>query len=100
MSYSCAICGKTYKTINERAACESACVERVQKEEAEKKRAAAEKNKNEMLTKIKDSIKDTDALIKSYRDTFNEEPPVAYYYQTSISVPRTFSWPSILDLLI
>lgn len=74
MKFKCEICGKTYDTIEERAACEMAC--------AKKKKAAAEaavkeaqdKEKKALREKITSSIAVTDALVKEYESKFGAVP--------------------------
>lgn len=80
MAYKCAVCGKIYDTIEERIACETACVEKQKREAAEAARADIEQKKTKLLEEIKSSIAATEALVKQYREQFDDEPPVSHWY--------------------
>ena len=82
MAYKCAVCGKIYDSIEERIACETACVEKQKHEAAEAARADLEQKKAKLLEEIKASIAATEALVKQYREQFNDEPPVSHWYKT------------------
>lgn len=85
MAYKCAVCGKVYETINERVACESACLKKAEEDAAAKKRANEEKIKKELTNKIKSKIDETTELIRQYKEVTGEEPELTttYTYSTS-----------------
>lgn len=80
MAYKCAVCGKIYDSIEERIACETACVAKQKREAAEAARADIEQKKKKLLEEIKSSVAATEALIKQYREQFDDEPPVSHWY--------------------
>lgn len=80
MAYKCAVCGKIYDSIEERIACETACVEKQKREAAEAARADMEQKKNKLMEEIKSSIAATEALVKQYREQFDDEPQVLHWY--------------------
>lgn len=88
MAYKCAVCGKIYDSIEERIACETACVEKQKREAAEAAHADLEQKKAKLLDEIKSSIAATDALVKQYREQFDDEPPISHWFSTVDSLPR------------
>ena len=69
-NYACAICGKTYKTIAERAACEMACSKRLEEEQKRlieaQKQAEKHKREEELTKKIADTNRAIQDFIHDY----------------------------------
>jgi len=84
MAYKCAVCGKSYDNFHDRAACESACIEKWKKDDAAKKKEEQEKIKKELIAKIRAKIDETTELIKTYKEVTGEEPAVATTYTYSV----------------
>ena len=84
MAYKCAVCGKSYDTFHERAACESACIEKMAKDEAARKKENQEKIKKELTSKIREKIDETTELIKTYKEVTGEEPELTTTYTYSV----------------
>lgn len=95
--YACAVCGKTYDSVEERSLCEAKCLKEAKVNREVKAKAEAEKAKKDLLSEIKNSIAATDELIEKYRETFKTEPPVTRCYKKEFDfdfdLPRSFlSW--------
>lgn len=68
--YSCAICGKNYETIEERAECELACSEKRRKEEIEKKREAYDVAKKASEANIEEKLSEVNDMIKEHLNEY------------------------------
>lgn len=64
--YACAICGKSYKTIEERIKCESKCVEERNKVEAKMAQMKLDEEKNTRMVEIDHLQKELNKKIASY----------------------------------
>ncbi len=68
--YKCAICGKTYKTVSERATCEMACSKRLEEEQKKlieaQKQAEKYKRREELTKKIADTNQALQDFIRDY----------------------------------
>lgn len=80
MAYKCALCGKSYDTVSERIACESACLAKAEKDAAAKKKADQDKIKKELMSKITAKIDETTELINTYKEVAGEEPELTTTY--------------------
>lgn len=105
--YKCALCGKEYETIPERARCESACVDKQLKleEKAKKEKAKQEQEtrRQEVITAIKHVYELLDAYTKEYgsfqydstedvEDT-NSDKPLGTKSETSSDCDWFDGWP-------
>ena len=84
MAYKCAVCGKVYDKLEERVACESACLKKAEEDAAAKKKADQEKIKKELTSKIRAKIDETTELIKNYKEVTGEEPELTTTYTYSV----------------
>ena len=97
MGYQCEICGKTYPSIRERAACEARCL---QKQQADSEKLMAERKQKDMEDARKEidaSIDTTERLLKQYKERFGEEAPVVHQYKKEIDFESV--WPSVFHRL-
>lgn len=78
--FKCEICGKEYKTITERAACETACAKKMEAENAAKQEAINRKREEELRKQITDSITVTEHLVEDYEAEFGTVPNVGKFY--------------------
>lgn len=69
-TYKCALCGRTYGTVNERTKCEMRCYEDIRKaEELEAKKKLAEersRDREEIDKDLEDLVKKVEAYSKKY----------------------------------
>jgi len=79
--YTCAVCGKYYKSIEERAKCESKCL-------VDRKRAEEEKKRNEYATKKRESEQ---AIDKALSD-MNEMVAKHLKEYEQLSIKRTYPY--------
>lgn len=103
--YKCEICGKEYKSIAERAACEAACSKKLEAEKAAERAKAASAREEEMRKRIHDSIENTEKLVKNYEDEFGSVPNLAKIFYEVGSKPtgarpslRPSLWSWLLNL--
>lgn len=68
--YICAICGKEYESIPERAECESKCVAEAKKAEEVKKRNEYEAKRKESAQAIYEALDDVDEMIARHFDEY------------------------------
>ena len=72
----CSICNKEHSTIAERIRCEYNCLQKLEAEEAKKKREDQEKKKTAKINEIKEQIKmmedNRDSLYREYVVTSNK----------------------------
>lgn len=66
MTYRCAICGKTYDTIDERVACETKCLADRKKIQAELEKKKLEEKKTARKDEIVKKYKELAILVKDY----------------------------------
>ena len=66
MVYHCAICGKSYDTVDERVACETKCLAARKKAQAEIEKKKLEEKKNTRKAEIEKKYKELSALVKNY----------------------------------
>lgn len=88
-TYHCAICGKTYYSVQERMNCEMACLKAQKEAEA---KAAAEKKKKEQearKTEVDEALKNFTKLAESYSKDYG-----SYVIDGSL-IPNTL-WPNKL----
>lgn len=90
--YHCGICGKSYKTIGERAACETKCLaekkkaqEKLEKETKDRKKAA---NKAEIEKKYKELVE----LINNYCKDYGYIQLGEYHYDDFPTLSKLFGW--------
>lgn len=86
MTYTCAICGKTYDKIADRAQCEMDCAaakERREKVE-EEKRLRTEKVMLEK--KIEAKFNEAEQLIETYWERYNKLPNISYFNNIAFCV--------------
>lgn len=75
--FKCEICGKEYKTVAERAACEAACLKKLEADQAAKKAEEAKAREAKMKQEIYDSIDKTEKLVNGYEEEFGSVPNLA-----------------------
>lgn len=68
--YKCEICGKEYATLKERVACETACISRLEKEEAETKAKKLAEEKQKRIDEIEKVEKHLAELRKKFLDDY------------------------------
>ena len=93
--YQCEICGKTYDTVAERAACEAKCVREQKRAEEKRKAEVMEQERTSALEEITNSIKETDRLVKAFQEKFKETPNLARTYRVRTDLPslaELFRW--------
>ena len=66
MVYHCAICGKSYDTVDERVACETKCLAARKKAQAEIEKKKLEEKKNTRKAEIEKKYKELSALVNNY----------------------------------
>ena len=66
MVYHCAICGKSYDTVDERVACETKCLAARKKAQAEIEKKKLEEKKNTRKAEIEKKYKELSALVNDY----------------------------------
>ena len=66
MVYHCAICGKSYDTVDERVACETKCLAARKKAQAEIEKKKLEEKKNTRKTEIEKKYKELATLVNDY----------------------------------
>lgn len=66
MVYHCAICGKSYDTVDERVACETKCLAARKKAQAEIEKKKLEEKKNTRKAEIEKKYKELSTLVKNY----------------------------------
>ena len=66
MLYECAVCGKSYETVEERVECESKCV--VERKEAEEERKLNElkMKEHESVEAINEALANTESMIREH----------------------------------
>lgn len=92
-AYRCGICGSIYDSIEERSACEAACL----KKRAEEKRLAEEQRKKDekiaRKTEVDEAVKRAQDLINKYTEDYG-----VYHCDDSI-FDSSFPFTSFIDLL-
>ena len=66
MVYHCAICGKSYDTVDERVACETKCLAARKKAQAEIEKKKLEEKKNTRKAEIEKKYKELATLVNDY----------------------------------
>lgn len=66
MVYHCAICGKSYDTVDERVACETKCLAARKKAQAELEKKRLEEKKNTRKAEIEKKYKELVTLVNDY----------------------------------
>ena len=66
MVYHCAICGKSYDTVDERVACETKCLAARKKAQAEIEKKKLEEKKNTLKAEIEKKYKELATLVNDY----------------------------------
>ena len=66
MVYHCAICGKSYDTVDERVACETKCLAERKKAQAELEKKKLEEKKTTRKEEIEKKYKELSTLVKNY----------------------------------
>ena len=66
MVYHCAICGKSYDTVDERVACETKCLSARKKAQAEIEKKKLEEKKNTRKAEIEKKYKELATLVNDY----------------------------------
>lgn len=66
MVYHCAICGKSYDTVDERVACETKCLAARKKAQAEIEKKKLEEKKNTRKAEIEKKYKELATLVNEY----------------------------------
>ena len=66
MVYHCAICGKSYDTVDERVACETKCLAARKKAQAELEKKKLEEKKNTRKAEIEKKYKELATLVNDY----------------------------------
>lgn len=66
MVYHCAICGKSYDTVDERVACETKCLAARKKAQAEIEKKKLEEKKTTRKEEIEKKYKELSTLVKNY----------------------------------
>ena len=66
MVYHCAICGKSYDTVDERVACETKCLAARKKAQSEIEKKKLEEQKNTRKAEIEKKYKELSTLVKNY----------------------------------
>lgn len=69
--YTCAICGKSYDTIEERVKCETKCLENRKKAEAERKKNEAEAKRKDAEKKVYAALDNAEKAIHEYYDDYS-----------------------------
>ena len=72
MVYHCAICGKSYDTVDERVACETKCLAARKKAQAEIEKKKLEEKKNTRKAEIEKKYKELATLVNDYCKEFGE----------------------------
>lgn len=83
-NYICAVCGESYKTIEERMNCESKCLAKLKKAEEEKKRNEQKLKQQEKEQAIYKALDNVNTMIAEYLKeydtlTLNKEYPYLSY---------------------
>lgn len=88
--YKCEICGKEYATLKERVACETACISRLEKEEAEAKAKKLAEEKQKRIDEIAEAEKHLAELRKKFLNDYG-------YLNITRSNENCLPWGKILS---
>lgn len=69
--YTCAVCGKEYESVLERAKCEEKCVTEAVKAKEEKKRLEYEAQRNESAKNIEETLSELNEMIANHFEKYN-----------------------------
>ena len=89
MVYHCAICGKSYDTVDERVACETKCLAARKKAQAEIEKKKLEEKKNTRKAEIEKKYKELATLVNDYCKEFGE----SLYFEDDIpTLSKLIGW--------
>ena len=89
MVYHCAICGKSYDTVDERVACETKCLAARKKAQAEIEKKKLEEKKNTRKAEIEKKYKELATLVNGYCKEFGE----SLYFEDDIpTLSKLIGW--------
>lgn len=94
MVYHCAICGKSYDTVDERVACETKCLAARKKAQAEIEKKKLEEKKNTRKAEIEKKYKELATLVNDYcKDYGSLHLGESRYFEDDIPTPsKLIGW--------
>ena len=91
--YHCAICGESYETVEERAACESKCLVERKKADEEKQREEYEKKRKASEHEIYETLSDANELIANHIKNYKKlSLNKSYPYLKYVFGSNSFWW--------
>ena len=94
MVYHCAICGKSYDTVDERVACETKCLAARKKAQAELEKKKLEEKKNARKAEIEKKYKELATLVNDYcKDYGSLQLGESRYFEDNIpTLSKLIGW--------
>jgi len=90
--YTCAICGKTYESVDERVTCETKCVIERNRAEEEKKRNEIEVSRNKSEDAINEALCDVNKMLAEHLNKYGNFQINRNYPYLKYVFSRTTWW--------
>ena len=93
-TYRCAICGKSYDTIDERVTCETKCLAARKKAQVELEKKKLEEEKATRKAEIEKKYKELSALVNDYCNDYGslQIGDTRYFYDNMPTLSKLLGW--------
>ena len=91
-TYKCALCGQTYQTVEERAACEADCIHDRREAERVKRQNEYQAQKDASAAKIEEKMNELNSMIQVHMSKYNTLTVTKPYYFLTYVLKKPFLW--------